>query len=156
MSQWIWDVRQFHRHFGHPIASTPTWLTPEREAFRVMLVDEECGKELKEALAARNMNKVADAIADSIYVLIGMALEMGIPITAVWNEVQAANMRKAVNSQHHVDCKLRLSRQAEPERCTCGAVLYQENGKTAKPPGWEGPDRWIEFAMEQAAKKGTL
>jgi predicted HAD superfamily Cof-like phosphohydrolase len=50
-----------------------------------------------------------------VYVLIGTALEFGIPLQAVWDRVHASNMNKVGGGQ---DAK----------------------GKIQKPPGWIAPD----------------
>jgi predicted HAD superfamily Cof-like phosphohydrolase len=67
-----------------------------------------------------NIVEIADAIADSIYVLIGTALEYGIPLDAVWGEVQISNMAK-------VDLDT-------------GKVRRREDGKVLKSEGWTKPD----------------
>ena len=61
-----------------------------------------------------------DAICDSIWVLIGLAYQMNLPIEAMWDEVVITNWRK-------VDAEL-------------GRVRRDENGKVMKPPGWRAPD----------------
>jgi predicted HAD superfamily Cof-like phosphohydrolase len=64
----------------------------------------------REALA-----EVADGLADLIYVAVGAALELGIPLAAVWDEVHTANMRKTTGEK-------------------------RADGKQMKPAGWVGPD----------------
>jgi predicted HAD superfamily Cof-like phosphohydrolase len=71
-------------------------------------------------MAAKSLPDIADAIADSIYVLVGTALEYGIPLDRVWNAVQAANM-------------------AEVDPVT-GLVRKRTDGKILKPDGWLPPD----------------
>ena len=58
--------------------------------------------------------EIADGICDSIYVLLGAALELGINITPLWDEVQRTNMAKEG-----------------------GAI--REDGKILKPEGWKPP-----------------
>lgn len=61
-----------------------------------------------------------DAIADSIWVLIGLAYQMNIPIEQMWDEVVITNWRK-------VDAEL-------------GVVRRDADGKVMKPSGWRAPD----------------
>ena len=84
------------------------------------LIREEVIVELLPAMEKDDMIEIADAIADSIYVLIGASLEYGIPLHKVWNEVQRTNMAKVDPST--------------------GAVRKRADGKILKPPGWMPPD----------------
>ena len=59
-------------------------------------------------------------LVDLVYVVCFAAVSAGIPLGAVWDEVQAANMRK-VNSE-------------------TGKVTRRPDGKILKPEGWYGPD----------------
>ncbi len=117
------DVRAFHERFQVPVETVPKVPSEARIRLRERLITEEY-KELLEALGFRKMGgdewlsetdlpETADAIADLIYVLIGTALEFGIPLQAVWDRVQVANMAKCL--------------PAEP------------GGKIAKPEGWTPP-----------------
>jgi predicted HAD superfamily Cof-like phosphohydrolase len=69
------------------------------------------------------MVEVADGIIDSIYVLVGMGLELGLPLEALWNEVQRSNMAKAIEQP---DGTFKVMRRAD--------------GKVLKPEGWTPPD----------------
>jgi predicted HAD superfamily Cof-like phosphohydrolase len=61
---------------------------------------------------------VADALVDITYLVVGMGVEMGLPLPEVWQEVQRANMDKFPD----------------------GKVLRREDGKVMKPEGWKPPD----------------
>ena len=68
---------------------------------------------------ARDTVEAADALADLIYVIYGMALETGIDLAAVLAEVQRSNMSK-------------LGADGKP--------IYREDGKVLKGPGYFAPD----------------
>ena len=55
-----------------------------------------------------------------IYIAVGTALELGIPLEPVWDEVHRSNMAKV-----------------DPET---GKVRKREDGKVLKPEGWVRPD----------------
>jgi predicted HAD superfamily Cof-like phosphohydrolase len=59
-------------------------------------------------------------MADSIYVIVGAAIEYGIPLSAVWDAVQKSNLAKRDPST--------------------GKVRRREDGKILKPDGWKPPD----------------
>jgi predicted HAD superfamily Cof-like phosphohydrolase len=67
--------------------------TGSEKAFRLRLILSEAA-ELAAALADDDMVEVADALADLDYVTIGTAVQFGLPHGAVWDAVQASNMRK--------------------------------------------------------------
>lgn len=66
------------------------------------------------------MEKIADGLADVIYVAVGAALEFGIPLDRVWAEVHRSNMAKV-----------------DP---ATGKVIKRADGKVLKPEGWTPPD----------------
>ncbi|MFN4146056.1 MAG: hypothetical protein ACK4GN_09550 [Runella sp.] len=90
------QVAEFHRTFKHPILPTPQIPTEERCRLRVSLIAEEL-KELEEAIEAKDIVGVADALADIQYVLSGAVLEFGLGdrFRALFDEVQRSNMSKA-------------------------------------------------------------
>ena len=67
----------------------------------------------------RDTVAAADALADLVYVIYGMALETGIDLAAVLAEVQRSNMSK-------------LGADGKP--------IYREDGKVLKGPGYFAPD----------------
>jgi predicted HAD superfamily Cof-like phosphohydrolase len=113
------DVRAFHEAFGVDIRAAPGFPAPERVLLRKKLVYEEIA-EFSAACASGDLPGVADALADAIYVLVGTALEFGIPLDRVWDEVQRSNMAKA-----------------DP---LTGKAIKREDGKVLKPSGWTPPD----------------
>jgi len=107
------------------------------------LVVEEIG-ELEDAMASFNAAETEaeiiqakadalDGICDSIWVLIGLAQMMTLPLERGWDEVAISNLRK-------IDAEL-------------GRVQRDENGKILKPEGWRPPDmvRIIKSDYRQAA-----
>ncbi len=87
---------------------------------RARLLDEEV-REFHNALSEDdNIIELADALADIIYIVVGTALEFGIPLDRVWTEVQRSNMAKV-----------------DP---TTGKAKHRVDGKILKPEGWTPPD----------------
>lgn len=66
-------------------------------AERNSLMQEE-PSELSRALVEGDLVKVADAIADSLYVILGTAVALGIDAQAIFEEVHRSNMTKDVAS----------------------------------------------------------
>src|SRR4051794_12193429 len=91
------QVEAFHTLYEAPILKTPVEGVPSmddaRLTLRLELIDEEF-TELKEATEKRDIIEMADALGDIIYVVCGFALEAGIDLQAVLNEIQASNMTK--------------------------------------------------------------
>ncbi len=132
-------VRQFHEHFAVPIADDAPSVDRDRVHLRTALVAEEFaelvtavyGAAAGEAAAAgftravamddgaRDTVAAADALADLVYVVYGMAQECGIPLPAVLAEVHAANLSKL-----------------GPD----GAALLREDGKVLKGEAYRAPD----------------
>jgi predicted HAD superfamily Cof-like phosphohydrolase len=114
MRDWFNDVLDFHKKFGCHIGTTPAIPPVKVDEFRMRLVDEEYD-ELECAWEDSNLTETADAIADMIYVLIGMAIAYGIDLRKVWNAVHATNMMKDGGGK-------------------------REDGKIIKPEGWKAPN----------------
>ena len=114
------DVAAFHRACDVPSLVRPCVPMSDRKELRLSLIREEVNNELIPALLDDDLVGAADAMADSIYVIVGTALEYGIPLAAVWAAVQAANMAKV-----------------DP---ATGLVRRREDGKVLKPEGWTPPD----------------
>ena len=113
---WVEDVLDFHcamdalRHVG----SMPMVPSASLVQLKLGLVAEEY-QELGDAIEAKDVVAVADACADLIYVVIGLALAYGVDLRPVWQAVQRSNMAKL----------------GGPVR---------EDGKRLKPDGWAPPD----------------
>ncbi|HHW82794.1 MAG TPA: GNAT family N-acetyltransferase [Actinomycetales bacterium] len=132
-------VRQFHSTYRLPVVTGPANVDIERVHMRMGLIAEEFaelmgavyGEDAEQAVLAtvaqcvaadahtRDTVEAADALADLIYVIYGMALETGIPLDAVLHEVQRSNMSK-------------LGADGQP--------IYREDGKVLKGPGFFDPD----------------
>ncbi|ROR71747.1 nucleoside triphosphate pyrophosphohydrolase family protein [Bogoriella caseilytica] len=132
-------VRQFHETYRLPVVDDAPEVSRERTHMRMALVAEEFaelveavyGKEAGSEVAAaytravaaddgsRDTVETADALADLVYVIYGMALELGIPLADVLEEIQASNLSK-------------LGEDGQP--------IYREDGKVLKGPGFFRPD----------------
>jgi len=154
------DVGDFHRKFGLPVAedTAPNTLTDDMLAFRGKFLVEEL-VEFFEAAGLRrlansirhdtevllrpqfrdgtpDLEKMADAIGDLIYVALGTAHKMGVPFEAIWAEIQRANMTK-----------VRADGETDP-RSTRGHA-----SDVVKPAGWTPPNHGP--AIEYHRKKLT-
>ena len=93
-------VAEFHRTFKHPVLAEPSIPDEKRSKLRVDLLAEEL-KEFEEAIRAKDMVGIADALCDIQYVLSGAILEFGLgeKFRALFEEVQRSNMSKACTSE---------------------------------------------------------
>ena len=111
----IEDVRAFHEALEIPVEAAPTVATRERRKLRSDLIGEEATETMIALEDPPDLVRIADGLADLIYVCVGAALEFGIPLDRVWNEVHRSNMAKI----------------GGPVRA---------DGKRLKPEGWRPPD----------------
>lgn len=112
---WYQDVKDFHVKFGCHVESIPRIPPRNAEQLRLSLLKEEFSEELIPALEAEDLVEIADAIADTIYVLLGTAVSYGIDLRPIWDEIHQSNMAKVGGGQ-------------------------REDGKVMKPEGWQPPD----------------
>lgn len=111
-------VMEFHDTYGMPIGEEPHLLPEDRLKLRMGLIDEEY-LELREALEADDLIEVVDALGDMVYVIYGMAIEMGVNLSPVMSEIQRSNMSKLDEN---------------------GMVIMREDGKILKGPYFEQPN----------------
>src|SRR5574343_277690 len=119
MKKLIDDVTAFHMATGTPVCFVPKVPSGARTLLRGDLITEEYSETLR-ALHYGDIVALADGLADLIYVCVGTALEYGIPLDRVWDEVQRSNMAKV-----------------DP---ITGLVRRREDGKILKPDGWQPPE----------------
>lgn len=96
MKSYFQDVGEFHAKFGLPITRRDrpaAFPAPEVVKYRFQFMQEEL-TEFAEGCTENDLAKVADALADLVYVALGTAHYFGIPFEEVWQAVQQANMRK--------------------------------------------------------------
>ena len=127
MKQLLKDVENFQRDVtGIEPADSPTLVSEEYILARANFMSEEV-HEFVDAATTGDMVGVADALADVIYVAVGTALTMGIPLDKVWDVVHHANMHK-----HRGMTKRGIANDA------------------VKPPGWVGPEAGIAALLARA------
>ena len=124
---WESDVREFREAFRLPISDRPTILSEEENKLHLTLIEEELN-ELMEAMVKKDLVGVFDAIVDLRYVLMGLAVHMGLPMEEGERVVHASNMSK-------------LDENGEP--------IFREDGKVLKSDLWWKADPHLEALVEQ-------
>lgn len=117
-------VAEFNREVvALPIPETPQVLGEQRRTWANAALQEEL-KEFNDAADAGDVLEAADALIDLVYFALGRLVEMGVPATAVMDEVQRANMDKERGE---------LSKRP-------GSMGHD----AVKPSGWQAPDHaWL-------------
>ena len=77
------------------------------------LVKEEYG-ELKHAYETGDYVEVADAIADLVWVTMGLASAMGMDFKDIWEEIKSSNMTKLNNMKFRKDGKIIKGKDFRP------------------------------------------
>lgn len=114
-------VDEFHQAFSIPRRDQPHGkLNPDEFELRFNLMVEE-NLEYLDACREENIVKIADALGDQLYVLLGTILTHGLQhkIAEVFSEIHRSNMSKL-----------------GPD----GRPLYREDGKILKSPAFVRPD----------------
>jgi len=111
-------VIDFMKTFGQEVKDSPEFPKPEVVSLRQDLIIEEYN-ELRDAIIAKDIVEVADALTDLLYVIYGAGVAFGIDLDACFQEVHASNMSKLM-----------------PD----GTILRREDGKVLKGPNYFVPD----------------
>ena len=114
MPDWQKDVLDFHKKFDCKIGDKPDFADEKTMKLRLSLIKEEID-ELTEAYNENDFSSFIDAIADSIYVLLGTSISVGVDIKPIWDEVQKTNIAKIPGNS-------------------------RKDGKILKPDNWTPPD----------------
>ena len=121
MKKQLKQVTEFHNTYKLPIREKPSLYTPiDNAILRHRLMTEE-NEEYLEAVQNKNLEEVADALGDMLYILCGTILDHGLQykIEAVFDEIHRSNMSK-------------LDENGEP--------IYREDGKVMKGVAYFKPD----------------
>jgi predicted HAD superfamily Cof-like phosphohydrolase len=113
-------VKDFHRSFGLPVEEQPVSEISEREfMLRFNLMKEE-NEEYLEACREGDLNGIADALGDMMYILFGTIVRHGLQdkMERVFEEIHQSNMSK-------------LGHDGKP--------IYREDGKVLKGPNYFKP-----------------
>ena len=111
-------VKTFMQIFGQEVKKKPSFPDQKIQNLRFELIKEEL-EELKIALDQKNLQEVADALTDILYVTYGAGHAFGINLDKCFDEVQASNMSK-------------LGADGKP--------IYNESGKVMKGPNYFEPN----------------
>lgn len=127
---WQEKVKMFHQKMGQPLRDKPGLLDWGRFKERLGWLDEERDEMLVGQLLPFKEDvviaEVADALADIIYVALGTANEMGLPMDKIFDAVHRANMAKV--------------------------PVKDGKGKVSKPEGWVGPEEEIRKIIREAQR----
>ena len=112
------EVKKFMKKFGQRVIETPQFPDEKTMNLRFDLIKEEIN-ELEQAMKTKNLQEVADALTDILYVTYGAGCAYGIDLDKCFKEVQRANMSKLdVN----------------------GKPIFNEKGKVMKGPNYTPPN----------------
>jgi predicted HAD superfamily Cof-like phosphohydrolase len=112
------NVKKFMQTFGQEVKSRAELPNKKIVQLRYELIKEEL-EELNQAIKDGDMEEVADALTDILYVTYGAGHAFGIDLDKCFSEVQQSNMSK-------------LGPDGKP--------IYNESGKVMKGPNYFKPD----------------
>ncbi len=112
------SVKKFMETFGQEVKEKAEFPDDRVVKLRFDLIEEELN-ELREAISKKDINEVADALTDILYVTYGAGHAFGINLDKCFQEVQNSNMSKLGDD---------------------GKPIYNENGKVMKGPKYFKPD----------------
>ena len=114
------NIEEFSTKFKLPQLDKPGFLDDDLMMFRLLFIREEVD-ELNLAMVYEDLEDALDALVDIMYVVLGTAWMMNLPIMDAWDRVHAANMKK-----------VRVENASESKR--------NSSYDLKKPEGWSPPD----------------
>ena len=111
-------VKKFMQTFGQEVKNKAEFPEDKIVKLRYDLIAEELN-ELKDAIKTKNLNEVADALTDILYVTYGAGHAFGINLDNCFDEVQKSNMSKLDSN---------------------GKPIFNEQGKVMKGPNYFEPN----------------
>ena len=111
-------VKEFMKKFKQEVQLKPKFPEKKIVKLRIDLIKEELS-ELEEAIKENNLEEIADALTDILYVTYGAGHAFGIDLDKCFEEVQNSNMSK-------------LDKNGKP--------IYDNNGKVMKGPFYFKPN----------------
>jgi len=112
------NVKKFMQTFGQEVKTKASFPSEKISNLRYGLIKEEL-EELKLAIKNKDLNEVADALTDILYVTYGAGHAFGINLDKCFEEVQNSNMSK-------------LDKDEKP--------IYNKDGKVMKGPNYFKPN----------------
>ena len=112
------DVKKFMKTFGQIVRTKPQFPDDKTMKLRYDLIKEELN-ELEQAMKTKNLNEIADALTDILYVAYGAGCAYGIDLDKCFKEVQRSNMSK-------------LGKDGKP--------IFNDKGKVMKGPNYTEPN----------------
>lgn len=102
-------VREFHEKCGAVINFAPSVIDQETQRLRYHLICEELeelGASFGEPqIAPYDIDGIADALGDLLYVVLGAAVSCGIDMESVFAEIHRSNMTKFIDGHKREDGK---------------------------------------------------
>lgn len=115
----IRDIEEFNRKFGLPVNSRELFAHASWLDYRMKFLLEELA-ETMQAVEDKDLHEVLDGLVDIMYVAVGTAVSLGLPIEEAWNRVHKANLEK-----------VRVEAPEQSKR--------KSSFDLVKPPGWKRP-----------------
>ncbi len=112
------SVKKFMKTFGQNINFEPQFPDQKTIDLRLKLIEEELS-EFKDAIKNQDIEEVADALTDILYVTYGAGHAFGIDLDKCFEEVQRSNMSK-------------LDKNGKP--------IFNQDGKVLKGPNYFKPN----------------
>lgn len=132
------QVRQFHRKYKFPAPDAPTIGELPLRLNRFQLMREEL-EEYLDACDEADLVKVADAIADLAYTVVGTAVAHGLDLQPLFAEVHRSNMTKDVGAfkpvKGHAFQPPRLAEEVLRQRHPAGVLLDRPDTGADVPGG---------------------
>lgn len=129
-------IKDFHVKYDLAYNGGPRLLPDDLQDFRVRFMKEELA-EFIEADAEGNIVKAADALGDLMYVVLGTAYLMGLPMEGIFEMIHQANMTKV--------------RATDPNASKRGSAY-----DVVKPVGFVPPEEKIRCLLDLAATDAQI